>query len=244
MTKNEFMTKLSNELRKRNISDAADILEEYEQHFAFKTADGYSEEEITAKLGNPEELAAQFGSEPKKGAKRSAFLTWLWLCWVDLFFGIFAVLLISWGIVMASAALSFGLTGICFVFNLGSLPFVALPPMPYWCGAIIGLSLSALCVLSVVGCIWFFAFIRQIFRSFGRFHQNVLAESKGAAVRPSLPIVPQFSPKAKRRLRSVALVSLMLFAVCFVLGFVACSLSAGNIQFWHKWGWFGYTNGN
>lgn len=73
MTKNEFMTKLSNELLKRNISDAADILDEYEQHFGLKTADGYSEEEIAAKLGNPAELAAQFGSEPKQGAKYSVF---------------------------------------------------------------------------------------------------------------------------------------------------------------------------
>ena len=238
MTKNEFMTKLSNELSKRNISDAADILDEYEQHFRFKTADGYSEEEIAAKLGNPLKLAAQFGSEPKQRAKHSVFLTWLWLAWVDLFFGIFAVLLISWGIVMVSAALSFGLTGICFVLNFANLPFVSLPSTPYWCGAILGMSLLALCVLSVCGCVWFFAFIRQIFRSFGRFHQNALAESKGLAIRPALPIAPQFSPKAKRRLRSVAMISLMLFAVCFVLGFIACTLSTGDIQFWHEWGWF------
>ena len=55
MTKNEFMTRLASELRKRNVADAADIAEEYEQHFAFKLADGYSEEEIAAKLGSPEE---------------------------------------------------------------------------------------------------------------------------------------------------------------------------------------------
>ena len=61
MTKNEYMARLANELHRRNVADAADVAEEYEQHFAFKLADGYSEEEIAVKLGVPEELAAQFG---------------------------------------------------------------------------------------------------------------------------------------------------------------------------------------
>lgn len=32
MTKNEFMTRLMNELHRRNVADAADVAEEYEQH--------------------------------------------------------------------------------------------------------------------------------------------------------------------------------------------------------------------
>ena len=34
MTKNEFMEKLAKELKARGVADAADIEEEYEQHFA------------------------------------------------------------------------------------------------------------------------------------------------------------------------------------------------------------------
>ena len=79
MTKNEFMAKLTDELKKRNIEDAADVAEEYEQHFAFKLADGYSEEEIAAKLGDQTALAAQFDAAAQGGEKRSAVLTWLWL---------------------------------------------------------------------------------------------------------------------------------------------------------------------
>ena len=60
MKKHEFMARLENELRRRNVADSADVIEEYEQHFAFKLADGYSEEEIAARLGKPEELVAQF----------------------------------------------------------------------------------------------------------------------------------------------------------------------------------------
>ena len=77
MTKSEFMTRLEHELRRRNVADAADVMEEYEQHFAFKLADGYSEEEIAAKLGTPEELAAQFEALPGGAPRRSAVLTWL-----------------------------------------------------------------------------------------------------------------------------------------------------------------------
>ncbi len=140
--------------------------------------------------------------------------------------------------VLAACVLSFGLTGVCLIGNLGRLAFVSLPPMPYWCGAILGSSLAALCVLSVVGCIRYGAFCRQIFRSYGRFHRNMLARSRGGAVLPGLPIAPQFAPRKKRQLCTVALTALLLFAVCFVLGYVVCSLSAGVPEFWHTWGWF------
>lgn len=109
MTKLEFMNQLASELHKRNITDAADVLEEYEQHFAFELSDGYSEEEIAARLGSPADLAAQFEPAPQG---------------------------------------------------------------------------------------------------------------------------------AKRRLRRLALISLALFAVCFVLSYVVCAISAGSVQFWHVWGWF------
>ena len=238
MTKNEFMTRLTNELHKRNVADAADVVEEYEQHFAFKLADGYSEEEIAAKLGTPEELAAQFEAVPETAKKRPAALTWLWLVWADLFFGLFSALLLAFGALLAACVLSFGAAGVCLIGNLRTLPYVMLPEMPYWCGAVLGLSLLALCVLAVVGCIWFFAFLRQLWLAYGRFHQNALAPSHGGAVLPELPIAPQFAPKKKRQLRTAALVALLLFAVCFVLAYVVCALSAGSVQFWHVWGWF------
>ena len=82
-------------------------------------------------------------------------------------------------------------------------------------------------MLSVVGCIWFFAFVRQIFRAYGRFHRNALAPCRGAALR--------------RRLRTVTLAALAVFAVCFVLAYIACSLCAGSLEFWHVWGWFDYA---
>lgn len=104
MTKIEWMAQFETELHKRKVTDAAEIAEEYGQHFAFKSADGYSEEEIAAKPGFPVKLAAQFKPTSRR-AKHSAILTWLWLGWVDLFFGIFEILLIFFGIVPVSCVL-------------------------------------------------------------------------------------------------------------------------------------------
>ena len=75
MTKSEFMTQLASELRKRNVADVADVVDEYEQHFAFKLADGYTDEEIAARLGDPVAVAAQFGAVAPAGVKHTAALT-------------------------------------------------------------------------------------------------------------------------------------------------------------------------
>ena len=240
MTKNEFMARLTSELRKKNVADAADVTQEYEQHFAFKLADGYSEEEIAAKLGSPEELAAQFEStDTAKKAGGSKALAVAGLCFVDLFAGLFFVLLAGFGIVLAAASLSFAALAVCLLGNLNIYGLI--PTMPYWCGAILALSFAALAVLIAVGCVYYAAFLRQLLRSFARFQHNTLATASGEATLPALAIHPQFSAKTKRSLRSVALISLALFAACFVLSYVVCTLSAGSFQFWHTWGWFGYT---
>lgn len=237
MTKNEFITQLATELHKNNIADADDVIAEYEQHFAFKQADGYSEEEIAAKLGNPTALAAQFGEtvapKHKKGSKP---LVIVGLCIVDMFAGLFFVLLAAWEIVMVAASISFAGLTVCLLCGLNIHNLI--PTMPYWCGAILAFSFAALAVLMVVGCVYYAAFLRQLVRSFGRFQHNALAGASGEGTLPTLAINPQFTPKSKRRLRSVALVSLALFAACFVLSYIVCSLSAGSFQFWHTWGWF------
>ena len=136
----------------------------------------------------------------------------------------------------AAAALCFAALAICLLggWNIAGL----IPAMPYWCGAILALSFAALTVLLVVDCVYYAAFLRQLVRSFGRFQHNALASVSGEAALPALAIIPQFSAKTRRRLRAAALISLALFAACFVLSYVVCALSAGSLQFWHAWGWF------
>lgn len=232
MTKNEFLSELRSELKKNSIADADDIISEYAQHFSFKIADGFSEHEIANKLGSPAILAAQFHSESKPSRARIT-TTAIALCFSDLFFGLFLILMVAWALVMAATALALGALAVCLIAKIDIQLFI-----PYWCGAILAISFSALSVLSAVGTVFFAAFTRQLTRSYSRFHSNTMAIAAGSAPLPSVTITPQFPAKKKRRMRSVALVSLALFAVCLILGMLAAMLSSQSFEFWHTWNWF------
>lgn len=241
MNRTEYLDRLEDELRRGKVADAGDIVREYEQHFAFKMADGFSEEEVAAKLGSPAGIAQQFilsGAGDGAGRRGGKAAAAVGLCLADLFAGCFFVLLFAWGIVTAAFSLCCAACAVCLLggFNIYGL----IPSMPYWCGAVFGLSLAALAVLSAVGCVYFTAFLRQLLRCYGRFHRNAFAVASGEPSLPPLAIHPRFSAKAARRLRTLALISLALFAACAVLGYAVSALSAGAIEFWHAWGWFGY----
>ena len=234
MTEQQFISKLQTELKRNNVSDTSDIIEEYEQHFAFKLADGYAEEEIAARLGDPESIAAQYYTEPTKKGNKAIVVIGLGIA--DFFFGLLCVLLFAWLIVMVGLVLCCGASAVCLIGNLGRF----IPDMPYSCAFIFGLVFISLTVLSVVGTVYFFCFVSQLMRSFGRFHKNALASASGRAALPPVAVYPQFSVKAKRCLRMLSLAAVTVFAVCFIVGFIACVVSSGSIEFWHTWGWFGY----
>lgn len=239
MTKHEFLNQLTDALKKYNVSDATDVISEYEQHFAFKLADGFSEEEIAAKLGNPAELAAQFESNAaagKGGGKK--LITIIGLGFLDLFIGVLYALLIAWGIVMAAFALACAATSVCLIGGLNIRGL--LPVMPYLPAMILGIAFAALAVLTTLSGFYFWAFVRQLMRSYARFHHNASAAASGGAVLPSLTVYPQLPVKARRKLRSVALLAFVVFAAFFVLAIILSMISAGAIEFWHVWGWFGY----
>lgn len=241
MTKLEFLENLSQELKRNNVADAADIVEEYEQHFAFKLADGYFEEEIAAKLGNPKDIAAQYDSVPKESTSGKKIITRIGLGVADFFFGILFILFFAWEIVMGALTIAFGTLSVCLIGELGKFPIFSIPEMPYHCAIILGIAFAALTVLSAVGTIYFFGFVKQLMRSFGRYRKNAIAEASGKATVPSLPSRPQFAGKTKRVLRTVSMIAVIVFAVCFIAGFVTCVITAGSIEFWHTWGWFGYA---
>ena len=239
MKKDEFIAELTSLLEKKRVADANEIISEYEQHFDFKLADGYTEEEISAKLGSPRQIAEQYEQVAGDEKGHSSAIVKIGLAFVDLFAGMFFLLLATLGVVIGVASVAFAALGLCMI--VGANPNALIPSMPYWCGAVLGVSLIALGVLTAVGCVYYWALIRQTLRSFGRFQHNALASAAGRPTLPSLPVHAQLNPRLSRRLRKIALIALMAFAVCFVLGFIACALSAGDIQFWHAWGWFGGT---
>ncbi|AWB46333.1 hypothetical protein DCC85_20630 [Paenibacillus sp. CAA11] len=59
MTKNEFLAILESHLAVLPPEELAELMEDYEAHFAFALASGKSEEEVVTELGNPAELAKE-----------------------------------------------------------------------------------------------------------------------------------------------------------------------------------------
>lgn len=66
MTKSEYMSTLREKLQRYNRALETEILEDYEQHFAEGLAEGRTEEEIIAELGNIEDMLQEFSEEDLK----------------------------------------------------------------------------------------------------------------------------------------------------------------------------------
>lgn len=66
MTKSEYMQALQEKLHRYNGALQKEILEDYEQHFAEGLAEGRSEEEIIAELGDIEDMLQEFSEEDLK----------------------------------------------------------------------------------------------------------------------------------------------------------------------------------
>lgn len=233
MTKNEYLAKLAGELKKSGVSDADDIVSEYEQHFAFKLADGFTEEEIAAKLGAPEAIAAQFeslGSRGSSGGGKAGLKILMGFCAV--FEAMFYLLCLAWSLVVAASAVAFAALGVCLVGRLNIAGLI--PSMPYASALILGAASLALSVFFAAGTYYFFAYTRQFVKVSVHWHRHVLSGGRY----PSIPWNPQFSPRARRTLRAAVHWSVTVFGALFVLGMALSMILAGNLQFWHVWGWF------
>ena len=238
MNQTEFLNTLSARLHKLNVADAEEILEEYEAHFAFKLADGYGEEEVAARLGDPENLARQFAADtgaaaPKQGG---GALLKLGLGCADVFVCLFFVLLWAWVLVLAVFAVTLAAVGVCL--GLGLSGFGLIPSMPVGCALIFMLTFLAGAVLAAVGTVYCGLYTRQLMRCWFRWQKNTLAAAAGTAVYPPLSASPRLAPKYRRRLRKTALGALTVFAVSFLAAYTVCAIAAGDLQFWHVWNWF------
>lgn len=148
------------------------------------------------------------------------------------------VVLAAWLVVMAAFTAVCAVAGICLIFgwNIAGL----LPSMPRLCAVLAGLMLLALCGLSAVGTVYYAAFLRQLCRAYGCQRSNALAAARNRAGLPALPLHPQLKKECRLRLRSASLVLVILFVLFLAACVIASAVSAGSLEFWHVWGWFGY----
>jgi uncharacterized membrane protein len=234
MTKTDFLTRLTGELKKKNIGDIDEIIGEYEQHFAFKLADGFSEEEISAKLGAPEAIAAQFSGSKNEIIRVSGGKLFIAAAmgFVALFESIIYILFFAWAAAIFASSIASAVIGASLIIRFD--PTGLLPSMPYLSAAIFGICFLTFALFLAAGAYYSFAFASQAVKASVRWHKNVLS---GNAL-PPLPWNPQFDAKLRRRLRTMLLWSLILFGSTMVLGMVVSQISSGALGFWHSWGWF------
>lgn len=74
MNKSEFIAAMEAQLLRLSKADRDDILNDYESHFANGVAEGKTEEEVSAQLGNPEELAAVYLENLPETAKGAPYI--------------------------------------------------------------------------------------------------------------------------------------------------------------------------
>jgi uncharacterized membrane protein len=234
MTKRDFLESLEKALKNKRVGDLTDILAEYEQHFALKIADGYSEEAIIAKLEEPEILAEQF-AQAENGEKKSGnFFAKLGVLVLSGIAALFSLALFAWVLLMGAFSLSAFVLGSCLITTVN--PANLIPPMPYFGGIIMGICSLALSVLGAVGTIYSYLYVLQLNKAYFRWAQN--KTNSGSCAYPPLPMYPQLEAIFRRRLRGTALVSLALVGVFFIAGFIVLAGSAGSLGFWHIWHWF------
>ena len=228
MTQNEFMRKLAEELKRRNVTDAEEIEEEYREHFAFKLKEGHSEEEIAARLGNPIQLAAQFEQpvQEKNGGKKA--VTMIGLYTADFFAAVGLAVAAPVALVLAAAAVAFAGTGVCLILQLN--PWGWFPQMPYASALILGLALLALCVLTACGCVGYASALREAVRRLRRFNDSMRNGRQASR--------SEKQPRRAQALRWTAKVSAIVFAALLISGMAVSMALAGAPAFWHVWNWF------
>lgn len=237
MNKQTYLSELTSQLKQRNIEDIDEILAEYDEHFTRKKADGYTEEEVAAKLGKPKEIALQFapsegGAEKKRSGK---FLAGLGAIAADIFAVPFFIIMYAWLVVIGATSLSFALCGISLIIKPLLPPdFLFIPPMPYVGGVFMGAMTIAFGALAAVATVYSGALTFQMGKSYRRWHKNVFTDGKY----PPYAIHPILKDHLRRRMRSIGLIALIVFGASFVIGFIVLSASAGSLGFWHVWNWF------
>ncbi|PNU01748.1 DUF1700 domain-containing protein [Novosphingobium guangzhouense] len=180
MMRNEFIKRLKAGLKGMPQDAIDDIVADYEEHFAAGLAEGRSEEEVAAALGNPSRLARElrfetgfrnWKSERTPGAAWSAIIAFMGLATIDI--------LILLPIVLPVLGVLFGLfVAVLAIFIAGGFVLIVGPFSGFPGGILVALlcglgmmsaSVAIGALLTLVG-VW----IVNALMWFGRLHYRVL----------------------------------------------------------------------
>ncbi len=221
-----------NELIKNNVSEIDDILNDYEEHFKFKLEEGKTEEEISNNLGNPKNIAREFENNNvqvnkyEKGTKRF-YISMLsipsFLVYILMWLSVIAVFALA----VSSFALGFCLITRINIFNL-------IPYIPYFSAFITALSYFALSIISSIATFYMALYIKHWGKIYVRWSSNYINGGHYLSISKQ----PSLSKKISFTLKLILVISTIVFFTMFTLGYFSMALSAGNLEFWHVWGWF------
>ena len=237
MNRQEYLGSLEKALIAAHVPDSKEIISEYAEHFDRKLQDGYSEEEIAAKLISPKETAGQFGELRHENIKAgSRLLSAGGLFFTDIFMGSFFILLYAWVIALGAFAVASAVSGFIALIGISVWNTIhIIPEMPYICSLLLGITLLALAVLSAIGTEYCRLYVTQILKGYARWHQRIWGK---VGISLPLPLHPVINPKKRRIMRTITLIALVVFIVAFITALGSMMLSTGSLEPWHVWHWF------
>ncbi len=237
MDQKTFLDALEQRLVSMNVRAVDEIIEDYQDHFRGKLADGYTEAEIAARLGDPLDLAAQYEAQPGNPAGRDHTRLWKFcgLVLLDILAGL--MLLTFWIWIIALGLITVGLLVLAVAVAANAGISAVIPFIPTAGALLLALSLAALSVLAGFGTLYSCKLSVSATRSYRRFHQRVLTR-KGQPKPPSRSAAPVSSPRFRRITRRIIGITSFIFGISFMAGFAVLALSAKSWEFWHVWGWF------
>lgn len=234
MTRREYFNQLKSELKKMDVEDIEDILSEYEQHFAFKLSDGHTEEEVAAKLGAPQEIAAQYVLEKGDvtGKPEDSWTVRIGLFFASIGEGAGYLLLAGLVTLLAASALAFAVLGILLISDIDIAQII--PPMPYSGAVLLGVSCLGLALVLAL-CVYRLVMqVGQMIKASIRWHKRMLS----GAQYPPLPWGYHLSGTKANVFKRTMQVSIVVFVIFFTIGYAVLATKAGALGFWHVWNWF------
>ena len=172
MNKLQFMENLRQELKNNKIPDIEEILEEYEEHFAYKLIEGKTEEEIARKLKSPKDIADDYLELSDKKSKPSKdILSKIGI--VSLSIPAFPIYIFMWAsaLVMILAAAAFAVISICLIFKLNIENLI--PAIPYLSAFTMGIASIAAAFLFAIISFYIFIYTKQWGKAYFRWCKNI-----------------------------------------------------------------------
>ena len=214
MNKIEFLSQLERELKKHNVSDIIEIIDDYREYFDQQISIGQKEENIASYIGEIQSIVDDYVTIDKGNHKK-----WFELVTVSII--ALPLLILSYGvlIVTAASALSFWAIAIYYLFDVSSfsfMPFIPLVPRFFY----IALSLSAAVLM---------------FSFSVRYYGMLNSMTKQYIVKQTIRIGDYVIPSIYQRILKI---SAICFVILFISSFIVSVISAGTIQYWHEWQWF------